>query len=429
MAKKTAINYRLNCILLVFGRLVSEFGSSVFGFALSLYVLDFTNSAAAFSLVLSFSILPNMFVNLIAGSFVDKHDKKKTIVYTDILSGIAVLTFMLMFHLDPKSILLLISYKVILAITQSFFGLAVSTSIPNIVGASNTARVNSISATLGSLVSILGPIVGAIAYKTIGLQNIFLIDGISFILSGISESFIVFEPKKAIENKEHCMEQSSEKEKTNYLSGIKFGFQYILKDKTTSFFIFLALLLNIVFSPLSALIIPYINYNVLEVSEVQLSIIQGSWAAGAIIGGCLMSIMKNTFFIIKRIFLLVQAQAIVLILFCFPNLNIPLFQSKWVITFTFSFLLILIGVLNVMQNVPLYTYFQLRVTEHLRGRVFAVFNITIMLSSTLGLWIFGYILDHVAWGNILLASGIMMFLLGGVLNRNMYFKQFTTSIE
>lgn len=192
-----AINYNSNFVLLICGRFVSELGSSVFGFALSLYVLDFTNSAAAFSLVLSFSIIPNMFVNLIAGSFVDKHDKKKTIVATDILSGIAVLTFMFMFHLSPQSILLLISYKIILAVTQSFFGLAISTSIPNIVGEKNTARANSIFTTAGSLINILGPVVGAVAYKTIGLQYIFLIDGISFILSGIAEMFIIFERRNS----------------------------------------------------------------------------------------------------------------------------------------------------------------------------------------------------------------------------------------
>ena len=190
------INYKLNFVLLICGRFVSELGSSVFGFALSLYVLDFTNSAAAFSLVLSFSIIPNMLVNLIAGSFVDKHDKKKTIVITDILSGIAVLTFMCIFHLDPQSIIMLISFKIILAVTQSFFGLAISTSIPNIVGEKNTARANSLFTTVGSLINILGPVVGAIAYKTIGLQYILLIDGISFILSGISEIFIIMETKK-----------------------------------------------------------------------------------------------------------------------------------------------------------------------------------------------------------------------------------------
>lgn len=415
------INYKLNFVLLIFGRFVSELGSSVFGFALSLYVLDFTNSAAAFSLVLSFSIIPNMLVNLIAGSFVDKHDKKKTIVITDILSGISVLIFMCLFHFNPRSIVLLITFKIILAVTQSFFGLAISTSIPNIVGENNTARANSLFTTVGSLINILGPVIGAVAYKMIGLEYILLIDGISFILSGISEIFIIMESKNVV--------KTDTTKKEGYLSGIKLGFHYILKEKTTTFFIAIALLVNLVFSPLSALVIPYINYNVLKVSGIQLSVIQGSWAAGAIIGGFLMSLKKDTFKLIKHVFVLIQAQALIMIMFCFPNLKVPLFESRWVITITFSLLLIILGILNVMQNVPLYTYFQIRVEENLRGRVFAVFNVTIMISSTIGLWLFGGILEYVNWDQILLVSGIIMVIISLLLNSNTYFKKFTTTVE
>ncbi len=415
------INYQLNFILLISGRLISELGSSVFGFALSLYVLDLTQSAAAFSLVLSFSIIPNIFVSLIAGSFVDRHDKKKTIVVTDILSGIAVLLFMCIFNLSPESIVLLISYKIILAVTQSFFGLAMSTSIPNIVGEKNTPRANSIFTAVGSLINVLGPVIGAIAYKTIGLHYIFLIDGISFILSGISEMFIVMQSRKN--------EEIISQKKEGYLSGVKLGFQYITHEKITTFFILVALLVNIIFAPLAALVIPYINYNVLKVSEIQLSIIQGSWAAGAIIGGFLLSLKKDAFKLIKHIFKIMQAEALIIILFYFPNLDLFLFASKWIITSLFSLLLIVLGILNVIQSVPLFTYFQVKVPENLRGRVFAVFNITMMLSSTFGLWLFGGILERVHWGQVLVVSGILMIVMCIVLNKNQSFKKFNSSIE
>lgn len=417
---KRIINYKLNFILLISGRFISDLGSAIFGFALSLYVLDFTNSAAAFSLVLSFSIIPNMFVSLIAGSFVDKHDKKKTIIVTDVLSGIAVLIFMCIFNLSPKSIILLIGYKIILAVTQSFFGLAISTSIPNIVGEKNTPRANSVFSAVGSLINILGPVIGAIAYKTIGLQFIFLIDGISFILAGLSEIFLVMETKKT--------EEIKPEKKEGYFSGVKLGFQYIANEKITAFFLSLALLLNLVFTPLAALVIPYINYNVLKVSGLQLSIIQGSWAAGAIIGGFLMSLKKDTSSLIKNIFILIQAQALIMIMFSFPNLRLSLLVSRWTITGIFSLLLIVLGILNVMQNVPLFTYFQVQVPEKLRGRVFAVFNITIMLSSTIGLWLYGVILEHAQWGYVLVVSGIVMFIMCILLNKNKFFKKFYSSI-
>lgn len=118
-----------------------------------------------------------------------------------------------------------------------------------------------------------------------------------------------------------------------------------------------------------------------------------------------------------------------MIMFCFPNLKVPLFDSRWVITITFSLLLIILGILNVMQNVPLYTYFQVRVAENLRGRVFAVFNVTIMLSSTIGIWIFGGILEFAKWDQILVVSGIIMLIVSVLLSKNTYFKKFNESVE
>lgn len=415
------INYRLNFILLICGRFVSELGSSVFGFALSLYVLDFTKSAAAFSLVLSFSIIPNMFVSLVAGSFADMHDKKKIIVATDLISGTAVLTFMCFFQFAPTSILLLIIYKIILSITQSFFGLAIMTAVPKIVGEKNTARANSISSTIGSLINILGPIVGAVAYDKIGLFYIFLIDGISFLLSGISEMFIVMESSQT--------EMPAPEGVKGYLLGVKTGCSYIKTDKTTTFFLKMIILVTLLITPLGSLLIPYINYNVLKVSGVQLSIIQGAWAAGAIIGGFFMSIKKNTFHLIKYCFVLMQIQAVIILLFCFPELPFSMMHSKWAIVLIFSLLLIGFGIFNVMMNVPLYTYFQIQIPEELRGRVYALFNITTMLVSTIGLWIFGGILEQVRWDVLLLCIGVITFILCIFLKKNRVFRMFISTLE
>lgn len=66
-----------NIIVFSLSRLITELGTSIFRFALSLYVLDLTGSSSMFALVLSFTYIPGIFVNIIAGVFVDRSRSKK----------------------------------------------------------------------------------------------------------------------------------------------------------------------------------------------------------------------------------------------------------------------------------------------------------------------------------------------------------------
>jgi DHA3 family macrolide efflux protein-like MFS transporter len=72
-----------NFSLLVLGRVISETGSQMFKFALSLYVLDVTGSAVAFATIFGFSTFAAVLVNLFAGFVSDRYDRKKIMVVTD----------------------------------------------------------------------------------------------------------------------------------------------------------------------------------------------------------------------------------------------------------------------------------------------------------------------------------------------------------
>ena len=53
--------------LMVIGQLISIFGNQIVSFALSLYILDLTNSASMFATILVVSKIPNILLSLIGG--------------------------------------------------------------------------------------------------------------------------------------------------------------------------------------------------------------------------------------------------------------------------------------------------------------------------------------------------------------------------
>ena len=71
---------------------VSIFGSSIYSFALGLYVLQITGSALNFAITLILGTIPMIVMNPFAGVIADKVDKKKLVVCMDVISGCLLIT-------------------------------------------------------------------------------------------------------------------------------------------------------------------------------------------------------------------------------------------------------------------------------------------------------------------------------------------------
>lgn len=76
-----------NFIIVVLGQIISLLGNSVQRFAMSLYILDITGSAAIFSTILAVSTIPYIIFAPLAGFLADTINRKKIMVCLDILSA------------------------------------------------------------------------------------------------------------------------------------------------------------------------------------------------------------------------------------------------------------------------------------------------------------------------------------------------------
>lgn len=413
-------NFYQNFIILMLGRLVSNLGTVSFNFALSLYILDITKSAAAFTMVISFGILPGVLVNILAGVYVDRYDKKRIIVISDILSGLSVFAFSIFFKLYSTSIFIFIIYVIVLNTIQAFFNLAINASIPNFVGKEKVPKANSAFQGLGAIINITGPILGAMLYKEIGMEMILIVNAASYILSGISEAFLIYDKQR---------EMSETVQSGSYIQNVKEVFAYLDTEKTLKFLLTMAVILNALLNPLVLLVLQYITYNVINISGIQLSLIQSSWAMGSIIGAVFVITRKTVEPILKRFFTLLEVQALLIIVWIFPRL--PLFSeaSMWTITVIYILLIFSYGMLNTIQNVPLISYYQLKIPESLRGRVFGVLYTALNISTPIGMWIFGIALQKADWIYIPVVAGTVVFIICMTQSRNKYFKEFVGKLN
>jgi DHA3 family macrolide efflux protein-like MFS transporter len=416
-----AINYRKNFLILTSGRVISEFGSSICRFGLSLYVLDLSHSPRTFAWFLNCSIIMGILVSLFAGSYIDRHNKKTLIIVTDVLSGLLSLAFIPLFSAIPGNIPVLLVYSSVIAILQSIYTLALTATIPEVVGPEKTGAANSLARTITTMVGVLGPISGALLYKGLGIKMVLYLDGVSFLVSGVSEIFLSFDDQPLSGQQTIGIK--------NYLQDIKLAMEYFRVERLLRFFLAIAVLISFVFTGLINLVLPYINYQVLKVSELQLSFILGGLAVGEILGAIYVATRKSVTGLLGKIFFFMQLEAAFILLWIFPRIIVFTDSTKWISTAIFTILLIITGALGTVQLIPLLTYFQLQIPEAIRARVLGITQAVLMLVTPLGISLYGQFLEKGDWIYIIAISELGIILIGFIAANNGRFQVMRRQIE
>ncbi|SFK13469.1 MULTISPECIES: MFS transporter [unclassified Bacillus (in: firmicutes)] len=397
----------LNMLIFTVTRFLSEMGSSIFKFALSLYVLDVTGSPTAFSMVLGFSIIPGILVNIFAGVYIDKHDKKKIIIFSEVFSGLLLLIFFGAFKFFSLDIVSVTIFTVLLSLIQAFCFLTLNASIANIVNNDKVASVNSSYQTIGAVINVVGPILGAVIYRLIDLEMIVLIYGIVVILSGFFQVFLKFKRKTMVE------------ENKSYTESFKEVYRYINKQTAVKYLLVAFFTINFVLTPLLQVVLPYVIYQKLDLSGQGLSIIQSSYFVGIIIGALLVSRKKIMQAVIDKIFILFQIQALLFMMWCFPNfLSQDFLNITLLIIVIYCIIISTTGIFNALANIPMTSHIQIHTPENIRASFFGVVSSITSICTPIGMWLYGILLEGIDWFYIPITSGVIVLMVGFLANRN-----------
>jgi len=179
-----------NFILMLQGQLVSVFGDYMYEIALSFWVLTITGSTALMSIVLAATVVPSIIVSPIAGTFIDRHDRKKILIITDIIRGIIILFIGIAAVMGFLRIWMILIVGVITGICGCFFSPAINSSIPDIVPNSKLIKADSAFSLVSTINYMAGNVVGGTIIQIFGAPIIFIFNGISFLVSAIAEFFV-----------------------------------------------------------------------------------------------------------------------------------------------------------------------------------------------------------------------------------------------
>jgi len=178
-------------------QLVSTIGSSLTDLAAGILVFRITGSALNVGLVLMMTALPTLFVGLFAGVFVDRFDRKRILLASDLLRAILVLLIPISFQVlgEQQGMITLYVLLFLSATVRQFFDPAWESVLPEIASEEELNSANSFLS-ISSFGSTAFGFAAAGLLASVDIHLPFYIDSATFLVSFILV-FLVRVPKMA----------------------------------------------------------------------------------------------------------------------------------------------------------------------------------------------------------------------------------------
>jgi MFS family permease len=173
-----------------FGQLVSQLGSSLTWFALSLWAWQETGLATSLALVNFFSFGPTVVLGPMAGALVDRWNRKLVMMLSDLAAGISTIVVLLLYATGNLEIWHLYITGAFAGAFQAFQYPAYSAAITTMVSKAQFARANGMLSVAESAGQVVAPILAGTLIGLIGINGILLIDVVTFVFAVATLAFV-----------------------------------------------------------------------------------------------------------------------------------------------------------------------------------------------------------------------------------------------
>ncbi len=164
------------------GQSLSEIGTRLTGFGLSIWVYQNTHAVSQLSLVLFFTLLPGVLITPFVGALVDRWNRKWTIIFSEI--GASVVTLILALLLLTGNLQLWHTYVAAFftSVCGSFQMTAKAAALPMMVPSNQMGRANGLIIFSSAVGQLAAPVLAGLIIVNLQLQGLLIIDFCSYFI-------------------------------------------------------------------------------------------------------------------------------------------------------------------------------------------------------------------------------------------------------
>jgi MFS transporter, DHA3 family, macrolide efflux protein len=170
-------------LVIWFGQMISLVGSGLTAFALGIWVYEQSNSVAQLTLISLFTTLPGLFLGPVAGTFVDRWNRRTVLIISELLAGLVILLLAILFFSGQ-----LVFWQICLGVTinsliGAFHWPAYYAVTPLLVPGHHLGRASGLTELAYAVSQLIAPVLGGVLFVSAGMTMIFVIDAVSFFLA------------------------------------------------------------------------------------------------------------------------------------------------------------------------------------------------------------------------------------------------------
>ena len=370
-------------------QVLSDFGDNLTFMTLLILIQRLTGSTVALAGVMVAVALPTLIFGTLAGVYVDRIDRKKAMMFSDLLRALVVLGFL--FVDSPEMVPLIYVIAFVQAAIGTLFNPARAAFLPAVVGTENLLAANSVSQTSRIIFNLLGTgAAGILAAVSATLAPAFIVDSATFFTSFLLISRIRTSgvPEKATE--------------ARVWVEMKAGFRVMVGSRPLRAVMISLSVTMLGLGAVNVLFVPFLLED-LAVSEAFLGAIEASQVAGMVISGALVAVLAARL----RPSNLVSLGLIAVGLFVGAVSGA---QAVWQVMILLFFVGVSVGPVQAGAN----TLSQTLIEDSMRGRVGGALNTLMSAANITSMGLAGLAAAAIGTRNVFLASGCVV-LLSGVL--------------
>jgi MFS family permease len=355
------------------GQTVSNVGSSFTIFVLPLLVFKLTGSALNLALVAAAEYVPYLLFGLIIGAWVDRVDRKRLMIFTDIAQALVISSIPLLAALGLLSVWWIYAVGFASSTLWTVFNTAEFAAVPSLVSKKNLAAANGRLQAGYAAATVVGPLLAGLLVAVTPIHEVLLLDALSFLVSALLVGLI----------KTRFSASSAEQQRFESLrQDIAEGLRYVLSNPILrNTCLMMALVSCVGFSVYAQLVL--FAKEQLGASDTQVGLLYAAGSVGMIVMALAASPLRHRFSFSKVMLGTLMLEGILTVLLASTH-------WYWIGMLLWALMWGLVVLLDINSN----SLWQTIVPNRLLGRVQSLVNVLSWSAIPLGTFIGGVAIER-----------------------------------
>lgn len=368
-------------------QVLSDFGDNLTFFTLLILIQRLTGSTVALAGLMVSIALPTLVFGTLAGVYVDRVDRRKVMLWSDLIRAAVVLCFLFVRRADLVPVIYFIAFAQ--ASVGTVFNPARAAFLPAIVGHDKLLAANSVSQTSRIVFNLLGTgAAGVLAAVGDSLAPAFVLDAATFFVSFLLISRI------------RTIGLPDKEGGAKVWAQMKAGFRVMILSRPLRAVLVSLSVTMLGLGAVNVLFVPFLVEE-LAVSEAYLGAVEASQVAGLVISGTLVATLATR----------LRPSNLVSVGLVGVGVFVALLsgaQAVWQVMAMLFFVGLSVGPVQAGAN----TLSQTLIEDSMRGRVGGALNTLISAANITSMGLAGVAAAVVGTRNVFLASGALVVVSG-----------------